>query len=67
MLMKLFTRFLALGIFYLDFPFYLKTTFYFKRAKSTRGDWIIEECSTMKNVIHVAGIDSPGFNMIFLN
>mgnify|MGYP003643462231 CR=1 FL=1 len=30
------------------------------RAKSTRGDWIIELCPTAKNFIHVAGIDSPG-------
>jgi len=30
------------------------------RAKTSRGDWIIEECPTMKGFIHAAGIDSPG-------
>jgi len=30
------------------------------RAKSSRGDWIIEECSTAKGLVHAAGIDSPG-------
>ena len=30
------------------------------RAKSSRGDWIIERCATEQDVIHVAGIDSPG-------
>ena len=30
------------------------------RAKSTRGDWIIERCATSKHAIHAAGIDSPG-------
>jgi L-2-hydroxyglutarate oxidase LhgO len=30
------------------------------RAKSTRGDWIIERCATEPNMIHAAGIDSPG-------
>jgi L-2-hydroxyglutarate oxidase LhgO len=30
------------------------------RAKSTRGDWIIEACATSPNCIHAAGIDSPG-------
>jgi len=30
------------------------------RAKSSRGDWIIEECPTAQGFIHAAGIDSPG-------
>nr|ADH43011.1 Predicted dehydrogenase [uncultured SAR11 cluster alpha proteobacterium H17925_45G17] len=30
------------------------------RAKSSRGDWIIEECATAKGFFHAAGIDSPG-------
>lgn len=30
------------------------------RAKSTRGDWIIEPSAKNPNFIHVAGIDSPG-------
>jgi glycerol-3-phosphate dehydrogenase len=30
------------------------------RAKSTRGDWIIEPSKKNANFIHVAGIDSPG-------
>ena len=30
------------------------------RAKSSRGDWIIEPCKTMDNFFHCAGIDSPG-------
>ena len=30
------------------------------RAKSDRGDWIIEPSKTHGNFIHVAGIDSPG-------
>mmetsp|Transcript_13686 Transcript_13686/g.34085 ORF Transcript_13686/g.34085 Transcript_13686/m.34085 type:complete len:664 (-) Transcript_13686:198-2189(-) len=30
------------------------------RAKSSRGDWIIERCATEQDMIHVAGIDSPG-------
>jgi L-2-hydroxyglutarate oxidase LhgO len=30
------------------------------RAKSSRGDWIIEECATSQGFIHAAGIDSPG-------
>jgi glycerol-3-phosphate dehydrogenase len=30
------------------------------RAKSSRGDWIIEACSTAPDMIHAAGIDSPG-------
>jgi len=30
------------------------------RAKSDRGDWIIEHSKVDKNFIHVAGIDSPG-------
>ena len=30
------------------------------RAKSDRGDWIIEQSSKNKRFIHVAGIDSPG-------
>jgi L-2-hydroxyglutarate oxidase LhgO len=30
------------------------------RAKSSRGDWIIERCATEENLIHAAGIDSPG-------
>lgn len=30
------------------------------RAKSSRGDWIIEPCSTAPRCIHAAGIDSPG-------
>lgn len=30
------------------------------RAKSTRGDWIIEPSAKDDNFIHVAGIDSPG-------
>ena len=30
------------------------------RAKSSRGDWIIERCATEEDMIHVAGIDSPG-------
>ncbi len=35
-------------------------TFCGSRAKSTRGDWIIEASATNRNMIHVAGIDSPG-------
>lgn len=35
-------------------------TFCGARAKSTRGDWIIEPSSTEPNFIHAAGIDSPG-------
>lgn len=31
-----------------------------KRAKSTRGDWIIEEAPGVPGFIHAAGIDSPG-------
>ena len=30
------------------------------RAKSSRGDWILERCATEPNMIHAAGIDSPG-------
>jgi glycerol-3-phosphate dehydrogenase len=30
------------------------------RAKNSRGDWIIEVCQTCPQMIHVAGIDSPG-------
>ena len=30
------------------------------RAKSDRGDWIIEASAQNQNFIHVAGIDSPG-------
>lgn len=30
------------------------------RAKSSRGDWIIEPCATEPQLIHAAGIDSPG-------
>eukprot|EP00854_Cymbomonas_tetramitiformis_P003993 gene3993-4962_t len=30
------------------------------RAKTSRGDWIIEECATAKDFFHAAGIDSPG-------
>ena len=30
------------------------------RAKSTRGDWILERCAKEPNMIHAAGIDSPG-------
>ena len=30
------------------------------RAKSDRGDWIIEHSEVDKNFVHVAGIDSPG-------
>jgi len=30
------------------------------RAKSSRGDWIIERCATEPDLIHAAGIDSPG-------
>ncbi len=30
------------------------------RAKSDRGDWIIEACPTNPHFIHAAGIDSPG-------
>ena len=30
------------------------------RAKSSRGDWIIEQCATEPSMIHAAGIDSPG-------
>jgi glycerol-3-phosphate dehydrogenase len=30
------------------------------RAKSSKGDWIIEPCATAPNMIHAAGIDSPG-------
>lgn len=30
------------------------------RAKSDRGDWIIEPSDKNPNMIHVAGIDSPG-------
>jgi len=35
-------------------------TFCGARAKSTRGDWIIEPSATEPNVVHAAGIDSPG-------
>lgn len=35
-------------------------TFCGARAKSDRGDWIIEPSKVNKNMIHVAGIDSPG-------
>lgn len=35
-------------------------TFCGARAKTTRGDWIIEQCPTAPNMIHAAGIDSPG-------
>lgn len=35
-------------------------TFTGGRAKSTRGDWIIEPCPTAPRLIHAAGIDSPG-------
>ena len=30
------------------------------RAKSSRGDWILEQCVTEPQLIHAAGIDSPG-------
>eukprot|EP00040_Diaphanoeca_grandis_P034620 m.215630 g.215630 ORF g.215630 m.215630 type:complete len:82 (+) comp33190_c3_seq17:49-294(+) len=30
------------------------------RAKSTRGDWIIEASSLAPSFVHAAGIDSPG-------
>lgn len=30
------------------------------RAKSSRGDWIIERCATAPDAVHAAGIDSPG-------
>eukprot|EP01129_Flabellula_baltica_P012010 TRINITY_DN5358_c0_g1_i1.p1 TRINITY_DN5358_c0_g1~~TRINITY_DN5358_c0_g1_i1.p1 ORF type:complete len:670 (+),score=180.88 TRINITY_DN5358_c0_g1_i1:69-2078(+) len=30
------------------------------RAKSTRGDWVIEHCQTAPGMIHAAAIDSPG-------
>eukprot|EP00658_Telonema_sp_P-2_P037777 TRINITY_DN27158_c0_g1_i1.p1 TRINITY_DN27158_c0_g1~~TRINITY_DN27158_c0_g1_i1.p1 ORF type:complete len:345 (+),score=63.67 TRINITY_DN27158_c0_g1_i1:164-1198(+) len=30
------------------------------RAKSDRGDWIIEPCATAPRMVHAAGIDSPG-------
>ena len=30
------------------------------RAKSSRGDWILEQCATEPQLIHAAGIDSPG-------
>ena len=30
------------------------------RAKTDRGDWVIEICNTCPQMIHVAGIDSPG-------
>ena len=30
------------------------------RAKSTRGDWIIEICPSSARAVHAAGIDSPG-------
>lgn len=33
---------------------------YFARAKSSRGDWIIEPSHKDGHFIHVAGIDSPG-------
>jgi L-2-hydroxyglutarate oxidase LhgO len=36
------------------------TTFSGARPKSTRGDWIVEPCSTEGRMIHAAGIDSPG-------
>lgn len=35
-------------------------TFMGARAKTTRGDWIIEPCATCKHFVHAAGIDSPG-------
>jgi len=35
-------------------------TFSGTRAKSTRGDWIIEPCPTAPGMIHAAAIDSPG-------
>ena len=31
-----------------------------QRAKSSRGDWIIERCATAPDLVHAAGIDSPG-------
>ena len=37
-------------------------TFAGDRAKSTRGDWIIEPCELAPKLIHAAGIDSPGNN-----
>lgn len=36
------------------------------RAKSTRGDWIIEPSSMASNFIQAAGIDSPGTILILL-
>lgn len=30
------------------------------RAKSSRGDWIIERCAAAPDAVHAAGIDSPG-------
>eukprot|EP01126_Amoeba_proteus_P000449 TRINITY_DN10128_c0_g1_i2.p1 TRINITY_DN10128_c0_g1~~TRINITY_DN10128_c0_g1_i2.p1 ORF type:complete len:553 (-),score=125.38 TRINITY_DN10128_c0_g1_i2:99-1757(-) len=36
------------------------TSFTGARAKSSRGDWIIEEAPSVPGFIHVAGIDSPG-------
>ena len=30
------------------------------RAKSSRGDWVIERCATAPDLVHAAGIDSPG-------
>ena len=35
-------------------------TFSGARAKSTRGDWVIEPSSTCPGMIHAAAIDSPG-------
>ena len=35
-------------------------TFMGARAKTTRGDWVIEPCPTAPHMIHAAGIDSPG-------
>ena len=35
-------------------------TFSGLRAKSTRGDWVIESCTTAPDLVHAAGIDSPG-------
>jgi len=35
-------------------------TFSGARAKTTRGDWVLERCATEPRLIHAAGIDSPG-------
>lgn len=40
------------------------TSFCGARAKSTRGDWIIEPSSVAPNFIQAAGIDSPGESLI---